>query len=148
MLLKKMKPACAFRVAEQRQPQQRLPLTPRPANHKLQTNTTYYNENGDTVGGAGSPPLKSSKKVVRQVKTGAGINGDGDDGRKQLDPAAMSCQQRPRHQQMLGEELAIRLQATADMLSVESGIEDLHCAGDLVAFAIRAGWLNEGDFLC
>ncbi|EDN03471.1 predicted protein [Histoplasma mississippiense (nom. inval.)] len=148
MLLKKMKPACAFRVAEQRQPQQRLPLTPRPANHKLQNNTTYYNENGDTVGGAGSPPPKSSRKAIRQVKTGVGINGDGDDGRKQLDPAAMSCQQRPRHQQMLGEELAIRLQTTADMLSVESGIEDLHCAGDLVAFAIGAGWLIEGDFLC
>ncbi|EER37351.1 conserved hypothetical protein [Histoplasma capsulatum H143] len=148
MLLKKMKPACAYRVAEQRQPQQRLPLTPRPANHKLQNNTTYSNENGDTVGGAGSPPPKSSKKAIRQVKTGVGINGDGDDGRKQLDPAAMSCQQRPRHQQMLGGELAIRLQTTADMLSVESGIEDLHCAGDLVAFAIGAGWLNEGDFLC
>lgn len=112
---------------QQQRPRPRQPLTPRPANHKLDNDNIHQNDSGDIIS------CKSSKKKL-QVK-----GGGGNDGRK-LDAA--------KQQQLLQEELALRLRSTADMLNVESGIEDLYCAGDLVAFAIGSGWLGEGDFLC
>ncbi|KKZ59989.1 hypothetical protein EMCG_00831 [[Emmonsia] crescens] len=131
MLLEKHMPSCAYQQAMPEQ--QRQPLTPRPANHKLDNDSIHQSDNGDIVS------CKSSKKKL-QVKRGGG-----NDGRK-LDAAKQ--QQQQQQQQLLQEELALRLRTTADMLSVESGIEDLYCAGDLVAFAIGSGWLGEGDFLC
>ncbi|PGH02512.1 HASPIN protein kinase [Helicocarpus griseus UAMH5409] len=123
MLLKKHKPATTERPEQQKQ---RQPLTPRPANRKLD------NTNSNTS--------KASKKIHGEKKGGA------DDG---------SCLVREADSknansiaQQLEEELTLRLQTMADLLDVSNGIEGLYCAGDLVALAIGSGWLGEGDFMC
>ncbi|KLJ11461.1 hypothetical protein EMPG_13350 [Blastomyces silverae] len=143
MLLKKLDPSCQYQgqTAEQLQQkqQQRAPLTPRPANHKLNSNTVPH--------GDGDSPFKSPKKKTVQVKRGGG--GRNEEDGKQSDAVLINKKHfaQLQQQQLLKEELAMRLQTTAEMLSVESGIEDLYCAGDLVAFALGSGWLGEGDFL-
>ncbi|ODH12583.1 HASPIN protein kinase [Paracoccidioides brasiliensis] len=149
MLMKKTKPSpCPFpRPApgqrQQQQPQQqpqqqrRRPLTQRPANRKLDNNILINHGNSPCK------TLKNEKKTQqphvtrddengnRGEKAGSGVDVDLDIAWRKLE-----------------EELGMRLQTTAEMLSVQCGIEELCSAGDLVAVAIGAGWLGEGDFLC
>ncbi|KAL2369593.1 hypothetical protein RJ035_006290 [Blastomyces gilchristii] len=150
MLLKKLEPPCPnqgqtaeplqLQLQLQQKQLQRAPLTPRPANHKLHSNTVHHGDDDS--------PFRSRKKKTAQVKRGGG--GGTEEGGKQLDAVLINKQHvgQLQQQQLLKEELTMRLQTTADMLSVESGIGDLYCAGDLVAFALGSGWLDEGDFLC
>ncbi|OJD12641.1 HASPIN protein kinase [Emergomyces pasteurianus Ep9510] len=138
MLLKKQKPSAsgAYQTeVQQKLQRQRRPLASRPANHNLHSRSNIlHNANGDDdCFFHGDSPCKSSKKKLQD-----GIEGDdaGNDVGKNVEMIALQ------------EELELRLRTTADMLSVENGIEDLYCAGDLVAFAIGSGWLGEGDFSC
>lgn len=48
----------------------------------------------------------------------------------------------------LEDDLWSRMKIILKMLDLKHRDENLFCAGDLVAFAIGSGWLDEENFMC
>ncbi|KAK2799557.1 hypothetical protein FQN51_006871 [Onygenales sp. PD_10] len=102
-------------------PEKRQPLGPRTTNNQMNTPLS------------GSPSKSSKGNHI-----GNGLHSS----------SSSSSSENRKLTSQLEQDLFARLQTTQDMLSIESGIEDLYCAGDLVAFAIGSQWLEERNFLC
>ncbi|PGH21636.1 HASPIN protein kinase [Polytolypa hystricis UAMH7299] len=107
----------------------RKPLGPRSANNKLSNKVSV----GKNVPLKGKPAKqKPGNTPITATTTG------------EISAAVTSS----TTASSLAMDLWDRLQTTLEMLDLEDGDETLYCAGDLVAFAIGAQWLKEGDFLC
>ncbi|KAK2813341.1 hypothetical protein FQN50_000656 [Emmonsiellopsis sp. PD_5] len=119
MLLKKQTP-----LPVPVHPEKRQPLGPRTTNNQINTPLS------------GSPSKSSKGNHV-----GNGVS-------TLHSPSSSSSSETCKLVSQLEQDLFARLQTTQDMLSIESGIEELYCAGDLVAFAIGSQWLEERNFLC